>query len=213
MARRVAAVLAMSVVQVGFAGYFVLCREAFTHAVSPLLFALLRDAGGALCLTATAWRLEGRPRVQARHIGLFALCGVCGVYFGQLMPAVALGHITANNVALLQPAQPVATFAIALGLGMETFHWRRLSGVSKVAGLLASVAGAVVIIALSSASATADDESLGDKQPTTRDLVIGNAIIIAQVMAGGVFLCGQKVLLRTYTPLMTAAMCYAFGCG
>ena len=93
-------VLACVAVACIFSGYFILVGRVLRGlALSPLVFALLRDAGGTALLLGAAWVAEGRKPEgdrrfwpQAVHAGPLFAAGLCGVWGAQGMSALALAH-------------------------------------------------------------------------------------------------------------------------
>ena len=129
--------------------------------------------------------------------------------FGQLLPIIALQHITALNLSLLQPVAPVLTFGVGAWLGLESLNWRRATGVAKIAGLLMAVVGAIVVVALGRSS----DTTARHSTVSVRDFIVGNVFALMQVTCSAAFVLAQKPLFTRYKPLSVAAWMYTFGAG
>lgn len=76
--------------------------------------------------------------------------------------------------ALSQPVQPVATFILAVWLGLERPQWSKPRGMAKLTGLLLCVGGAAAVIAWSGSGTSGNTSGVGD-------FVLGNAFILMQV--------------------------------
>ena len=181
-------------VQVIFAGYSILTATALTGAggPSPLVFAFLRDCTGSLLLLGSAWAVESRaaqPRfwIQRDDQGAVLLCGLLSVYCAQGCSALALANITPLFFGLCQPAMPVATLALSLGLGLEPFAPRSAASWGKLGGIAVTVGGALAMVLLANADAGSD------LRRDSKNIGLGCLYTAIQVIGGGAFPVAQKV--------------------
>ena len=96
---------------------------------------------GAVALGAlNAARGRGLPR-GARHLRLYAIIAVIGTVLPNSASYLAVGHLPSGVLSILISLVPMFAFPIALALGIDRFSgWR-------FAGLLAGLAGVVLIVA------------------------------------------------------------------
>jgi hypothetical protein len=102
---------------------------------------------------------------------------------------------------------PVVALLLSLALGMERFTASALSSWLKLGGVLLSVVGAVLVVALSASSSTSAIAS------ESKNLPLGEGFLILQILMGGSYPVLQKAVLGRYPALVTAAWGYVLGTG
>jgi len=119
---------------------------------------------------------------------------------GNVLGAVqSLTLISPTNFSILQPSIPVFTMLLSVLFRME-----RLTPL-KTLGLLAAVAGAVVVeVVHSPAPATAEKTSQAD-------FISGNIIVLLQCLSMASLLVFQKTALSFYHPTVVTAWYYSIG--
>ena len=82
LCQRALALVALLIVQLSFAGYYVLTKWALAGGTNGLVFAFLRDAGGAAILMSAATVSNGRrvPLPKMEDGLLFVVMGLAGIY-------------------------------------------------------------------------------------------------------------------------------------
>lgn len=168
--------LALLVAQLSFGGFHVVAKAVLSE-LAPLALAGLRVALATPILAAMAWRHD-RFVPSRRDLPVLALLGGLGVFGNQVLFIVGLKHTTATNASILMTSLPVFAVAAAAVLGIERIGPRRL------AGILLSVAGALVLVnpfRFSAGSRT----------------TLGNGLILLNALCYALFLVLQRpVLLR-----------------
>ncbi|EWM25961.1 nodulin 21 -like transporter family protein [Nannochloropsis gaditana] len=202
----------MVLVQVIFSGYHVLTSSALkTKGVNPLVFALYRELSASLFMALYAcvavWRGKHRWQLETRHIPRFLALGLFSA--GNVLGAVqALTLITPTNFSVLQPSIPVFTMLLSVLFRME-----RLTPL-KALGLLAAVAGAVVVEVVHPAGISGQEggeSEGGDGSSSRADFISGNVIVLLQCLSMASLLVFQKTALTHYHPTVVTAWYYSIG--
>jgi len=205
------AILAMILQQSINGGYTILTESVLDKAdpIRPEMFALLRDGGATLCLL-TAARLSLKPGdrfwPQREHIGEFVAIGLCGVWAGQLLGAVAIKNIGGVIFSVMQLSQVALTLFFSVLLGVDTLvlcggEGRLvLAGWIKMIGMAVTLTGAVLVLLLQPHEAN-----------KTQNVAFGTAMVVIECAAGGLYAVFQKRILGIYPPLVVTAWGYTFG--
>ena len=110
--------------------------------VEPFSAAFLRFAFAGLLLLVVAWKIEGRcPRVRRGHILPLLFMGITGVFAYNACFFSGLRFVEAGRSALI-----IATSPIFILLGSVCFLREKLTS-AKIAGILISTTGAIIVIA------------------------------------------------------------------
>jgi drug/metabolite transporter (DMT)-like permease len=166
--------LALLLVQLSFGGFHVVAKAALGE-LPPLALAVLRVALATPILAVLAWRRD-RFVPSRRDLPVLALLGGLGVFGNQLLFIVGLERTTATNASILMTSLPVFAVAAAAALGIERIGPRRL------AGILLSVAGALVLVNPFRLS-------------TGSGIVVGNGLILLNALCYALFLVLQRPVL------------------
>lgn len=183
---------ALLLVQLAFGGFHVVAKAALTW-LPPLAVVGLRVALATPVLVLMAWRRD-RFIPERRDLPRLALLGGLGVFANQILFIVGLRHTTATNAAILMPSLPVFAVAAASLLGIERVGPRRL------AGILLSVAGALVMVNPLRFSASPDK-------------ALGNLLILVNCLCYALFLVLQRPLLERIPWRTLIAWSFVFGGG
>lgn len=120
----------------------------------------------------------------------------------------ALTLITPTNFSVLQPSIPVFTMLLSVLFRME-----RLTPL-KALGLLAAVAGAVVVEVVHPAGISGQEggeSEGGDGSSSRADFISGNVIVLLQCLSMASLLVFQKTALTHYHPTVVTAWYYSIG--
>lgn len=166
--------LALLVAQLSFGGFHVVAKAALVE-LQPLALAGLRVAFATPILAVLAWRHD-RFVPARRDLPALALLGALGVFGNQVLFIVGLQRTTATNASILMTSVPVFAVAAAALLGIEKIGPRRL------AGILLSVAGALVLVNPLRFS-------------TSSRTVLGNGLILLNGLCYALFLVLQRPVL------------------
>eukprot|EP01113_Clastostelium_recurvatum_P043467 TRINITY_DN7198_c0_g1_i1.p1 TRINITY_DN7198_c0_g1~~TRINITY_DN7198_c0_g1_i1.p1 ORF type:complete len:366 (+),score=69.06 TRINITY_DN7198_c0_g1_i1:57-1154(+) len=183
--------VALCTAQIALGGFHVLGKWALDKGTNPIIFALYREicAGPILFIIAlVVERTFPKPRDWYR----FVFLGATGVYGNQLLFVLGLYFTSATQAAIMQPCIPVFTTIITQALRMEKFSFL------KVAGIIASAAGAVVMVGF-------DGLSLHSSA------FLGTACLIGNTLCTAVYLVYMKGVLKDYPPISITGWAYLVG--
>ena len=127
-------------------------------------------------------------------MGIFSFGNVVGT-------AVCLKYISATNYAIMQPVVPIYASLMSSYLGYEAFS------LNKVAGIVCSVTGAVLVEVM----AFFNDSSSDDDGNGSRDAIIGNILLILQTLSMAALIVTQKKISSIYPPTLLTAFYYSVG--
>ena len=103
-------------------------KIATTAGVHPLGL-VLWQAGLGACIVLGFCAARGRLKwLSLRHLRYYLGCGVLGVVVPAVSIYAAAPHIPAGVLAILVTTVPMVTYALALGMRLETLRMARVSG-------------------------------------------------------------------------------------
>lgn len=184
--------LTLLLVQLAFGGFHVVAKAALAS-LSPLALAGLRVGIATPFLVWLAWRRD-RVIPDLRDLPMLAFLGFLGVFGNQILFIEGLQLTTATNASILMTSLPVFAAATAVLLRIERLAPRRL------AGILLSVAGALVLVNPLRFSAD-------------RDMAVGNLMILGNALCYALFLVLQRPLLQRIPWRTLIAWSFLFGGG
>uniref|UniRef100_I1PRQ1 WAT1-related protein n=1 Tax=Oryza glaberrima TaxID=4538 RepID=I1PRQ1_ORYGL len=134
-------------IQVIYAGMFVVTKAAFDEGVNTFVFIFYRQAAATLLLLPLALLLE---RKNARSMSLMLLiklffCAFIGNTFSLNLYNVSMKFTSATVASAASNSLPVITFFLALITRMECVKVRSSSGIAKLAGVALCFAGVMVL--------------------------------------------------------------------
>ncbi|AQK95617.1 WAT1-related protein [Zea mays] len=136
------------VVQLIYAGMFVVSKAAFNHGINTYVFIFYRQAAASLLLLPIALVLErknARTMLSPWLLLKLFLLALIGITFSLNLYNVSLKFTSATVASAATNAMPVVTFCFALLLKMEAVRPRSASGVAKLAGVSLCLAGVLAI--------------------------------------------------------------------
>lgn len=163
-----------------------LVAKGTVGAIGPLSVSLLRFTGASLALLAHQ-RARGTPRFIARaDLARFLLLGLLVVPINQGCFLFGLAWSTASHAALLYALTPVVVLILSRALLREGNVW------SKLAGIAVAFAGVVAILAEKGIRREAE-------------ILLGDLLLLAAVIAWGLYTVLSKQLLARYDPMAVTA--------
>lgn len=119
------------------AAIYAVAKQAVQAGV-PFATVFAGQVGVAAVIVAIALRMRGEPfPVHPRHIRYGLVAGLIGVTGPNLVTFAALAHLPAGVIGALTSLAPVFTYAIAIGLRLESL--KIVGGLGVVFGLLGAV--------------------------------------------------------------------------
>ncbi|XP_054825015.1 protein WALLS ARE THIN 1-like [Prosopis cineraria] len=129
------------------AGNHFFLRLALNMGVSKLVLPVYRNIIALILLGPLAYFSEKnqRPLITISCVIRFSLLGLVGITMKEGFYLVGLENTSPTFASAMQNSVPALTFLMAVILRFESVRLNRVSGVAKVLGVIASVAGASVI--------------------------------------------------------------------
>ncbi|KAF0924169.1 hypothetical protein E2562_008472 [Oryza meyeriana var. granulata] len=139
-------VIAM-MIQVMYAGMFVVTKAAFDHGFNTFVFIFYRQAAATLLLLPLALLLERKSVRSMSFMLLLKLffCAFIGNTFSLNLYNVSMKFTSATVASAASNSLPVITFFLALITRMESVKLRSSSGIAKLAGVALCFAGVMVL--------------------------------------------------------------------
>ncbi len=231
----------MIAVQLAFAGWHVLGKVALNTGVSPLFFALIREAGASLVLLLLAAIFDDKPKMPTRQEAMvFLTLGVL-IFINIVGFIIALNLVSPITAAIYQPLIPVWTAFWAVLFKVEP------ANPYMIIGIAISVSGAVGA-AMSESHPSNDQGGLDDLQTNLLDpslledtatllspdtevvdtagleeqqltlveklannSLLGHGILLVQTLALGTLYLVQKQIVHEFPSLTSTAWYYSIG--
>ncbi|ESW30602.1 hypothetical protein PHAVU_002G166900 [Phaseolus vulgaris] len=139
--------IALTFLQLCYAGNHIFLRIALDTGVSKLIFPVYRNITALVLLGPLAYFSEkkDRPTITTCCVVHFFLLGLVGITMKEGFYLLGLEKTSPTFAAAMQNSVPALTFLMAALLRYESVHFNRIDGVAKVLGVLASVGGATII--------------------------------------------------------------------
>ncbi|TKY52336.1 WAT1-related protein [Spatholobus suberectus] len=147
MAGRVIPLLAMIIVQLGYAGMNITSKLAIQSGMHPLVLVAYRQIFATLSLAPFAYWLERNtvPQMTMRIAFQILLSSLTGVTGNQILYFVGLKYSTPTIACALNNLLPAFTFVLAVLFRQEYLRIKTKAGVAKALGTVLSVGGAVLL--------------------------------------------------------------------
>jgi drug/metabolite transporter (DMT)-like permease len=192
MSRIVKAHLALLVANLVYGANYTIAKEVMPEFIQPSGFILLRVLV-ALVLFFSVHKIWIREKIHKSHLPLLLLCGITGVTVNQLLFFEGLALTTPINAALIMTTNPVLVLVMAAIIIKE-----KITSI-KVAGIVAGISGAVLLILYKSNFDASGGTFLGD------------LFIFFNAMSYGVYLVIVKPLMNKYNPVTVMMWVFLFG--
>ncbi|KAF6172364.1 hypothetical protein GIB67_025224 [Kingdonia uniflora] len=139
--------IAMTIVQVGYAGMNVLSKLAMDSGMHPFVTVAYRQVFATLFLIPFAYICERktRPKITPHILFQIFVSSIVGATMNQCLYFLGLKYSTPTIACALNNLVPAMTFVLAIPFGMETVGIKRRSGQAKVLGTIVCVGGAMLM--------------------------------------------------------------------
>ncbi|GFP94636.1 wat1-related protein at3g18200 [Phtheirospermum japonicum] len=145
--------ISMLILQLCYAGFHIVSRVALNIGVSKVVYPVYRNIIALLLLGPFAYFIEkkDRPPLTLSLLAQFFLLALVGITANQGFYILGLYYASPTFASAMQNSVPAITFIMASALRLyrtytlESVNIKRIDGVAKVLGTLASVGGATII--------------------------------------------------------------------
>jgi len=215
--------LAMTLVQVGFAGLNLVSKLALDSGMNPFVLVAYRQIFATLCTAPFAYFWERKMKLKITRSVLFQLflCSIFGYTLNQCLYFAGLLYTTPTIACALQNLLPAITFIMAVPFRLETVGIKTLGGKAKVTGTILCVCGAMfmtfykgkLINIFESGVHWAYPKKLedGHKHSSSElDTILGSALLVGSCFAWAIWFIMQAKLSKTFAAPYTgsAIMCF-----
>ncbi|KAG8066898.1 hypothetical protein GUJ93_ZPchr0005g14732 [Zizania palustris] len=207
-------------IQMMYAGMFVVSKAAFDQGMNTFVFIFYRQAAASLLLLPLAILLERKNTRSMSWMLLLKLffCAFIGNTFSLNLYNVSLKFTSATVASAASNSLPVITFFLALVTRMETVKLRSASGIGKIAGIALCVAGVMVLALYKGPSLNpvnhhhpfAGLRSSGGEATMTRGTWIrGTLLMVIANVTWAIWIVLQAAVLKEFPNkvLVTATQC------
>ena len=179
----------------------ILGSVAVGEGIEPLVFALYREIFSSLLMWGMAYYQDGYVPIKREHYGYLAAMGFFS-FVNVVGTLLALKYIPASNYAIAQPMIVIVSTILSVLLKIETVsRW-------KVLGIAISVLGAGLVEIFSLLNIKNVDDDKGSDED---GMVLGNLILLAQVVGMGSLVVIQKQVSEKYPSSSLTAYYYSIG--
>ncbi|KAJ6424311.1 hypothetical protein OIU84_025158 [Salix udensis] len=139
--------LVVILVQSIYGGMFMLSKAAFNGGMNNYVFVFYRQAAATLFLAPFAFYFEWKNRPPLSFVTFYKIffLALFGISLSLDISGIGIVYATATLAAAISNCLPVVTFFLALLLRMEVLKFRTVSGIAKIAGIVACIAGAATL--------------------------------------------------------------------
>lgn len=170
----------------------------------PVVFAFAREASAGPILFAIAWTATGVAAPARQDAGRLVALGAC-LFASQLFYIIGIELSGVAAASCMQPAIPVFTALMGIGLGMEA------ASPQKLAGIALAATGAVCMVMGGLAHAPPAAAGALGPPPRFSAAATGNACLLANTMAMACYYILAKRAVAKYPPAAVAAWAYLVG--
>jgi drug/metabolite transporter (DMT)-like permease len=210
--------LGQIIVQISFAGMYIIARVAFIDGMSRFVFVTYRQVIATLAIAPFAYLFERKGHPPFTWITLFQIfllasgntiaqyCYYQGLYY----TSSTFGSAALNLV-------PILTLAMATILRLEKVNIRSLGGKAKVVGTVICVTGAMVMTLYKGPAIKFLSHGIKSHLITldskTDNLVLGSIMVFGSIVIWSAWVCYQAHVLKTYPVQLslTTLMCLIGG--
>ncbi|CAI0428337.1 unnamed protein product [Linum tenue] len=216
--------LVMMLLQVGFAGMYVLTIVSFRHGMSSYVFSVYRHVVATLVMAPFALLLERktRPKLTWRVFLKIAMLAFLEPVLDTNLYNLGMKYTTATFASATLNTIPAITFILALVFRLESANIRKIHSAAKVIGTIITFVGAMVmtfykgqlVLGLSHTSTSLPYygsfmvPNAGSAEEK-RHWVVGTVMLFASCVAWAAFFILQAMTLKEYPAelSLTALIC------
>ncbi|PIN08063.1 Glucose-6-phosphate/phosphate and phosphoenolpyruvate/phosphate antiporter [Handroanthus impetiginosus] len=199
--------VAAILIQCGYAGMFLLSKEAMSSGMKPSVFVAYRQAFATIALLPFAFFFQSRGSPPLAWFGLCKIFFISswGLALSFNLNLAGLEYISATFGAAALSMVPVLVFIMALCLRIENLAITKWHGIAKVLGTLLGLSGAMAFtfykgppLHSTSRNNQHEDHHSFEKIPTKQEWIKGSFLSIAAQVSFALWLTMQAPLLMKY---------------
>jgi drug/metabolite transporter (DMT)-like permease len=206
--------LSQILVQVAFAGMYIITRVSFIDGMNHFVFVTYRQIIATVSIAPFAYFLERKDRSPLTWLLLLQICLLAtGITISQNCYFQGLYYTSSTFASAALNLVPVLTFALATFLRLEKVNMRSLGGQAKVVGTVICVSGAMIMTlykgpAIKFFSPGAKNHHI-TYNSKANELVLGTILVFGSVVIMAVCLAFQAPVLKKYPAQLslTALLC------
>ena len=192
MSRTFQAHVSLLVANIIYGANYTIAKDVMPEYIQPSGFILLRVLV-AFVLFFGVQKLVVKEKVINIHLPLLFLCGITGVTINQLFFFEGLALTTPINAALIMTTTPILVLVMAAIIIKEEIT------PLKIAGIIAGISGAILLIIYR------------DNLDLSRETMMGDIFIFLNAISYGIYLVIVKPLMRKYNPVTVMMWVFLFG--
>lgn len=202
------------IVQVAFAGLYIIARAAFVDGMNHFIFVAYRQVIATLAITPFAYIVERKERPPLTWPVMFQIFLLgSGITVSQNCYFQGLYYTSSTFGSAALNLVPVLTFAMATFLRQERVNIRSLGGQAKVFGTVICVGGAMVMTFYKGPAlkflSPGSESHLTTNNSKAYNLVLGSILVFGSIVIMAACLSFQAKVLKRYPAniSLTALMC------
>ncbi|KAD4586326.1 hypothetical protein E3N88_23927 [Mikania micrantha] len=139
--------LSAVLIQLMYAGMYLLSKAAFDGGMNASIFVFYRQAAATLVLVPSAYIIEGK---DSPHLSFVTFCKIFGLSLIGItaslnLNGIALKYTSASFTAAVSNCLPAITFFMACLMRYESVKLQTRSGIAKITGIVICMAGAATM--------------------------------------------------------------------
>ena len=191
MDRKLAAHLALFIVNLIYGGNYLIAKGLMPEVIGPSGFIFLRVTGAGLMFF--LFGLGRMQKPERKDIPRFALCAALGVAANQLFFFNGLNITSPINASILMTSSPILVLLFSWIILGEKLTPR------KLAGIVAGATGAIILIMHRGQS------------PLDVSSPLGDAMVFINATCYALYLVVVKPLMHRYSPITVISIVFSFG--
>ncbi|KAI3445455.1 hypothetical protein Pfo_002120 [Paulownia fortunei] len=210
--------LAMVIVQLGYAGMNIISKVAMDSGMNPFVHVAYRQVFATVAIAPFAYFMERktRPKMTLSIFFQIFLCSIFGVTVNQITYFVGLKNSTPTIACALTNINPAVTFIMAVPFGLEKLGLKSKAGQAKVLGTIICVGGALLLSFYHGSIMNIGESSVhwkyaektGTKSSINHvNLILGPFLLIVSAVSWAVWLIIQTRVSQKYgAPYSSSAL-------
>ncbi|KAL3640748.1 hypothetical protein CASFOL_015716 [Castilleja foliolosa] len=230
---RMKLLISMLILQLCYAGFHIVSRVALNIGVSKVVYPVYRNIIALILLGPFAYFIEkkDRPPLTFSLLAQFFLLALVGITANQGFYILGLYYASPTFASAMQNSVPAITFIMAsalrvttpkiqaqqTGLQLESVNFKRIDGVAKILGTIASVGGATIITLykgppILNKSGNSVEESATQTSTDAQNWTLGCLFLLGHCLSWAGWMVLQAPIVKKYpAKLSLTSFTFFFG--